>query len=154
MIPRNRDRVTDDWTEEDRSWLTALIDGKGCIGIHKHVTAGCILRVAIGMTDETIIRRIHEVAGVGRVSLERRATRDLWRWSVECEKALDLLKRVRPYLVRKKENVHIAEALYKHGITRGSKKAGTPPEVMKVRWACYEAMKRLNRRGVAAFRSV
>lgn len=136
---------------EDKAWLAGLIDGEGCVGIHRaNKGRSLLLRIAIGMTDEVIVRRAHEVAGVGRFGIEPRPTRTLYRWSVECQKALILLLELEPHLRRKLPHVQIAKTFYEHGLMRRGDylKGGITPERRKIQDGCYEAMRRLNVRGI------
>lgn len=138
----------------DLVWLAGLVDGEGVIGINKfNGGRSFVLRICIGMTDETIVRRAHAVASVGRFHVEPRPTADLYRWTVEGRKALELLVRISPHLIRKKEHVHVAQTFYEHGIMpRGAYvKGGLPKDMLKVQVECYDAMRRLNWRGKRPF---
>lgn len=138
--------------EGDMAWLAGLIDGEGTIGINKFNRGrSLVLRVAIGMADETIIQRAHDVAGVGRLRVEPRRGMDIYRWVVEGRKALDLLTKIEPHLLRKKQHVHVARTFYEQGIMPvGSyMKGGIPENMQRIQDACYDAMRRLNWRGKA-----
>lgn len=79
------------------AWAAGLFEGEGCI-----VTSGRSRRIELGSCDEDVVRRFHEVVGVGTIYHEHRenpAHRDLWKWS--CSRYSDLaplLAAFLPYL--------------------------------------------------------
>lgn len=140
----------------DAAWLAAAIEGEGSIGIYRRKATGrmkndiYILRVAVGTTDRVFVERCRDIAGCGNVAVERRGPkrRAIHRWTVTTRQALSVLNRVEPYLQYKRQHPTIARQLYAEGRVFNLK-AGATAEQQAVQVQCYEAMARLNRKGVA-----
>lgn len=129
-------------------WLAEVIDRRGTIGIHRHNTAGYYLRVTIGALEETAVRQVFTVAGVGVLRVERRSGPVRWRWTAACRNALRILNRIEPYVVRKKAQIQVAQEFYARGICR-YRKGGLTAAQQRVRHACYVAMRALNAKDVS-----
>ena len=106
--------------ERDRIWLAAMIDGEGCIFIHKrkagqnngqgyerkNATYGAGLEVA--NTSEAIINRVAAIAGLGSVFLHKKDRRQpLYRWNLRSNQCRDLIREVYPYLVGKQHQARL-----------------------------------------------
>ena len=132
--------------EEGEAWLGGMVEGDGCIGIHRHPVGGVVLRLAVGTTDKAVSRRAKEVARVGQLAREPRKTRDLWRWTTTGSNALRVLGRIEPWLDYKKAHVAVARRLYAEGMQMGYKYSLSTGQ-LRAREQCYLAMRELNRRG-------
>lgn len=95
-------------TPEQTAWLAGLFEGEGCI-LHTRVkppksrrTNGeTARRLAISMTDEDVIRRVHAITGVGAVKIHPR--RHGWKTAYvwQCCRWADIeriLTAILPYL--------------------------------------------------------
>ena len=51
------------WNAIDVAWLAGIIEGEGCLSLKGHV-----MRIAVNMTDEDVIRRCMRVAALGQVT--------------------------------------------------------------------------------------
>jgi hypothetical protein len=98
-------------TEAEIAYLAGIIDGEGCIYVWMHKdTKRVSLHVTIRMTDENVIKWIHE-RFEGRYSSHARK-RPNWkplyevRWIGRYGK--NLLRVVRPYLIGKRKQAELA----------------------------------------------
>lgn len=88
-------------TETEIAWAQGLFEGEGCATFGRYgATPGAIQpRLAVEMADEEIVRRFHEVVGVGRVyskNARQEAHRPTWIWVATAHAdvlaALDILQ--------------------------------------------------------------
>lgn len=120
--------------EKDRVWLAAIIDGEGCLFIHKRKagtssgakftkqngeeveynrtqdTFGAGLEVA--NCNQDIIKRCIEITGIGSICQQGptenyRRKRILYRWNVRSNECRDIIREVYPYLVAKKHEARL-----------------------------------------------
>ena len=98
-------------SEFDLGWVVGIVEGEGGIGLYsKGKRDGKLPRIAVGMTDQDTIRRLHAVVGAGYVLGPYQTTPDrkpYWRWAVENrDDVMDLLHEMRPHLsVRRQAQV-------------------------------------------------
>jgi hypothetical protein len=112
-------------TEADRIWLAAMIDGEGCMFIHKrkagqsngqgyerkHDTFGAGLEVA--NTHLSIIERCMEIVGQGSICHQDKETAHkfrnlrLYRWSMRSNECREIVREVYPYLTAKKHEARL-----------------------------------------------
>jgi len=76
--------VSINWSRESLAWLAGLLEGEGSFVVNDTRP-----QITVDMTDEDVIRRCHEIAGVGHVygpyARQRSTTgprKDLWSWRV------------------------------------------------------------------------
>src|SRR3990167_2578066 len=95
------------------SYLAGIIDGEGCISIHKQLGTRQlrkrhILYIHIANTDEKLMQYLLNKVG-GNVS--RRQVKKKWKisrvWRIGDNKAKELLKQVYPYLILKRKQAKI-----------------------------------------------
>lgn len=116
--------------ESDRIWLAAMIDGEGCMFIHKRKagtssysrfrkkdgteveycrtqdTYGAGLEVA--NTHEAIIKRCIEITGRGSICFQDKGRNQrLFRWNMRSNECREIVKEVYPYLVGKKHEARL-----------------------------------------------
>lgn len=69
-------------TEVEIAWLAGLIEGEGSLALHRGASA----TLAVLMTDEDVIRKLHAVSGCGRVTGPYQHSnpnaRPTWLWAV------------------------------------------------------------------------
>ena len=128
----------------DDAWLGAVLEKQGTIGIHQQAAARYYLRIVVTGKDEAWVRRVHEIAGVGKISHSGGG----WCWVVTCSKALIVLNRAMPYLKKRRDHVLVAREFYARGAC-ACKRKGMSEAQRRVRYACYLAMKTLNRRAAS-----
>lgn len=112
--------------EKDRIWLAAIIDGEGCIFIHKRKagqnngqgyerkndTYSPCLEVA--NTHESIIKHCLDVVREGTITHQdkenkyKQRNQRLFRWHLRSEQTRILLQEIYPYLVAKKQEARLA----------------------------------------------
>lgn len=80
------------------AWLAGLLEGEGCF----HLERARRPRMAMQMTDEDVVRRAHEVSGVGTVKgpyFPSAGNKPAWRWLVSRHEDVRwLLTAIRPYM--------------------------------------------------------
>ena len=111
--------------EHDRIWLAAMIDGEGCMFIHKrktgqsngqgyerkHDSYGSGLEVA--NCHESIVRRCLEITGKGSICFQDKESRfknrkqRLYRWNLRSNECRDVVREVYPYLVGKQHEARL-----------------------------------------------
>lgn len=98
----------------DLGWVAGLLEGEGCFSPVKRTRKSgekyLYLRIQINMTDEDVIRRLHEVVGAGNVTGPRLYKnpdwKPRWEWTLLGDKAEALMKEVYPYLgERRREQI-------------------------------------------------
>jgi hypothetical protein len=98
--------------EADDGYLAGIIDGEGSIFVYrrrdKRGGTSHILSLAITMTCEEVIRKIEHLYGGRVLPLTTPGKSPSWRWHVENEAALEMIKIVFPYLVAKKKQASLA----------------------------------------------
>ena len=102
-------------TETEKAYLAGLIDGEGCIMIHRGKQANGKprhqLRLDIAQTDRPFFEEWIEHTGVGRISTVKRRSRKratCYHWVLHDRQAEVILRAVRPYLRIKHTQADIA----------------------------------------------
>lgn len=111
--------------EKDRVWLAAMIDGEGCMFIHKrktgqnngqgytrkHDSYGAGLEVA--NTKESIVKRCQEITGMGSICFQDKESKlknrnqRLFRWNMRSNECRSIIQEIYPYLVGKKHEARL-----------------------------------------------
>lgn len=132
-------------------YLAGFADGEGSIGISKFMNkwAGCInpsytLRFSIVNTNKNILEQISKDYG-GKVYLHSNGVNyPCYTWKSEGQIAYNILKKIYPYLLIKKEQCKLAIKFWNKRTKTISTKLGTPKEEIKLRERYYLKMKKLN----------
>lgn len=108
------------WSRENLAWLSGIIEGEGCIV--QPVKPGRATQVAVRvcMTDEDVVYRVAQIAGVGRVQKRVRPPsmaahhKDQWVWQVQSTAdSVALLYAILPWLgARRSSTVRTALAVW------------------------------------------
>ena len=115
--------------ERDRVWLAAMIDGEGCLYIHKrgeglHAGNGYYRKndtysmgLEVSNTMLPIIERCLQVAKCGTISKKQAGPRRqaLYSWSVRSNEAKSVVREVYPYLIGKQQQARIAYGIPSSG---------------------------------------
>lgn len=106
--------------ETDRVWLAAMVDGEGCMFIHKRKTGqsngqgyerkndsyGAGLEVA--NTSEAVVRRCMDIAGAGSIFRHEKDRRQpLWRWNLRSNQCREVIREIYPHLVAKQHQARL-----------------------------------------------
>lgn len=99
--------LTYNWTRENIAWLSGLFEGEGCVSVRRQPGRNHRISVSIAMTDEDVIRKAGEIAGVGDVSGPygpyRENEKALWRWqTTRYEPAQAILAAMYPFLGKRR----------------------------------------------------
>ena len=104
------------WQPERLAWVAGIIEGEGTIRIHKTRHSPTANRtyayplVAVQMTDEDVLNRVHEWTGLGKVngpySIPSRPTaKPFWSWRVyKKDEAIALIAALWPWLCERRRN--------------------------------------------------
>jgi DNA modification methylase len=108
-------------SEADRAWLAAMVDGEGCIAVHRRMSEvrtrpTFAPMVQVSNTNLPLLERCMAIAGVGSIShSDRGRNRRIYRWCVMSDQARSLLREIYPYLIAKQPQARIAVALPSSG---------------------------------------
>jgi len=117
------------------AYLAGLFDGEGSVYFKKtkqirHKRPGkpvhniTVIRMEISMTDESIIKWVHEVLGCGTVGKRKfksdyaKGWKQQWRWRCCHRDALQCARRLVPYSITKKQKL---EQIIKHYAVKDSR---------------------------------
>jgi hypothetical protein len=81
------------------SYLAGIIDGEGCVKF-RETKSGHYFRMQVNMTDEPTIDWLQDNFG-GRKYFSSRVKykcKDLWMWELNGDRAIELYKRIAPFL--------------------------------------------------------
>ena len=113
----------------DAAYLAGLFDGEGCVDYKQRYSTKRknrprrykVWRISLemSMTDETVIRWVHEITGVGTVRLNVKNKspsskphwKDQWRWRCSHRDALTIAKVMWPFAIVK---LHKLEQIIDH----------------------------------------
>ena len=121
-------------TDVDVAWLAGLFEGEGtCSGSIDKRTLRTYWHLSIRMTDEDVVRRCHEVTGLGRFGMAgnkpfARATKPLFKWGVTSRLELaQLIPLLLPHLgVRRTEKLSECLAWATGEVLAPGPRRGTP----------------------------
>lgn len=92
-------------SETALAWAAGLFEGEGSISVHTATRSGHTYRrlcIALGSTDEDVIRAFQRAVGVGNVNGPYGpypgSNRPCWRWQITGTKAEAVLDRLLPFL--------------------------------------------------------
>jgi DNA modification methylase len=132
--PHYTGRIKD---ERDRIWLAAIIDGEGCIHIHRRpagqksysrherkdgTTAEYVRKqdsygvmLSVSNTDRAILDKCQAITGLGKVRLQKPRgvdgrNLDLYAWVLTGQQSRDVLREIYPHLVGKPREARVAIA--------------------------------------------
>lgn len=152
--------------EADRTWLAALMDGEGCMGIRRQRASGnrnpdwadsYIPYLSIKMSDRLPLDRAVEITGYGavreqpfRVGDDDRKVRTVqtpYVWRIDGNKAVQIARELYPYLLVKGPQAALLHTLdlSNKGRKRGRGNA-VPADELAYREEIYTATKAFNQR--------
>src|SRR6266516_4684712 len=86
-------------------YLAGLLEGEGCFYTQNYNKAGRhYVRVSLAMTDEDVVRGVHNLVASGSVYCDHRSSRtsgkhsDYWRWTLNGTEAEKLMRLILPYM--------------------------------------------------------
>jgi len=141
--------------DKDLVYFAGLFDGEGSIYINKqkgkHVARtgyNYALRVCLRMTNEQIVKDFATYFSLKAKPIPNSKVewKPLWRAETTSNKALFILKKLKPYLRIKKAQTVLA-IHFQENRPKGNRFHGrTNPELLRLE-RCYQQMKELNKRG-------
>lgn len=97
-----------EFSEIEKAWLAAAIDGEGHIEFSRHSQRqGVIASIIISNTDIRFLKRIEEIVGIGNGRIkerawDKRATKQPMVWQISgLQNCSFILKQILPYLIIK-----------------------------------------------------
>jgi DNA modification methylase len=121
QAPRYVGNITSD---ADRAWLAAMLDGEGCIAVHKRPAGSSQYRrndtyapmVQISNTCLPLLERCKQITGVGSIShSDRGRNRRIYRYCVMANDARQLLRELYPHMIAKQAQARAAVAMPSSG---------------------------------------
>jgi len=141
------------------SWLAAIIDVEGTIGIRrsrnkdKHDVFGPYITVSNSCKE--IVEKCFEITHLGTIRKDSAKTNfEMYRWEVTHQKAITIIGEIYPYLIQKREQAKVLIALQKTNIHRGNNKGenrGPRPiseKEYQEKIKLWELAKKLNQREI------
>jgi hypothetical protein len=137
----------------DLSYIAAIVDGEGSIIIGKRSTTlssgeknplyHVVLKVT--NTDPRLIDWLISKVGCGQKQIDKRGgnRRNSYRWHLTQTPAVDLLNKIEPYSVIKKEQIKIVND-FRSTYNQVFSKGGTPPDIVNFREQCFVELKKLH----------
>lgn len=127
------------------AYFAGLFDGEGCIGAGKNQWENIHIRLAVKMTDESVIRLLHEKFGghfysIPEDRLTNRKARYVW-CLYACDCVLGVLDLMLPYLRVKREQAELAVSFLRLG---GKRSVYAKGERVRIR----SELMRLNHQGL------
>lgn len=138
----------------DSAYLAGIIDGEGCITIGmrspnpaaREKSFNIVYNLRVEMTDEKLIRWIHEATGCGNVyhnKSKKAGHKETWLWTATSRQAAEILAKVRPFLRLKFEQADLFIELSELK-AKSNRHGPFNPDRQR---AIYERCKELNKRG-------
>ena len=90
-------------------WAVGLLEGEGCFSIFKRRSKNNLYQCSIfcEMTDEDTVRKLHDILGVGKVTIRpaRKNRKSTWILTIQKQQEVfDTLLRVMPQLGKRRLN--------------------------------------------------
>jgi hypothetical protein len=105
-------------------WLAGIIEGEGTFMRHTINGKWLQLVVRVKMTDEDVIHRCHEVAGVGNVGgpYTKVGRKPIWAWYItKGDDAADFMRTIRPLMgARRRRQIDACLESYATYLNRNS----------------------------------
>lgn len=137
-----------EWTETQLAYLAGIIDGEGCFYIQQPGGKSHTLRLFVMNTYEPLIDYLYSTYGGFKYSRNNENPR--WKirheWFVDRDILDDLLPRIYPYLINKKEHCDIA-IKFRKTFPKIRTYHKVPAEYVAIREDCHNRIKFLNHKG-------
>lgn len=151
------DKYTTKLTPEQAAYVAGIMDGEGCIHIHKskpspkkgEINTKYVVRIRIAMCCEKTIKALLEMVGYGNVYFRPRQShqhKDQWAYECSSMQARCLLEELQPYLITKETPAQIAIEFANLPRERRMQN-GVSPEIMAERERLYAQMRAFNKNG-------
>tara|TARA_R110000851_G_scaffold4469_2_gene18150 strand:- start:1752 stop:2240 length:489 start_codon:yes stop_codon:yes gene_type:complete len=143
------DHTSDDSTQQmlDLAWAAGFIDGEGWIGIARQTRKGYDtithrVKVAITQNNLEVLEHLKDVIGesgaINKGQRTQKMNRQTYALVFDSNHALNVIKKIRPFLKRKSHEADAVIAMWDEGLMGkrpGAK--GWPPEIYNIRekWA-------------------
>ena len=138
---------------EELCWAAGIIDGEGCISIHRRHSATdkklnhspyYRLDLKVKMVHKPAIERLMNIFGVGNLHRSlpgKRSRRMLWRWDITGNQCINVLQLIRPYLVVKSKEADIAGEFMPLNVKTTFGKRKISEETLNKRQTIYQQMR-------------
>lgn len=127
------------------AWAAGILDGEGCIHFSvfqppNRPSAKYRVIVTIQMVHLPTLEKIQEMLGGTVRPIDRKANkgnrRDIWRWTVTCREAGEVLTLLLPYLVTKQPEAQIALEYFANPRTKPSRRGRSAEETASLSLLC------------------
>lgn len=143
----------------DRAYIAGLIDGEGCVCLHKYKSyvRHCweyrfTCRIQIAMTCEKTIRFLSDKLSCAcrEIKPSREGYKKQWVIAIQSHRAIKLAKLILPFSITKKEQLEMMleyeKTIFKQVYNMGLKGPSLPEELYKKRLEISEKFSNLNKR--------
>ena len=137
----------------DLSWAAGFIDGDGCIGIARQTfksreTVSHRLKLTITQNDREVLEDVENILGepcfIAKLKRDSSSNRQAYALVYDSAHALRAIKKLRPFLRRKKYEAEVAEKMWKEGkMGKHPGRKGWPQEIYDIRESWAQKMSRL-----------
>ena len=97
----------------EASWLAAIIDGEGSIGLYDFGREGRRVQIQMANTDDSLVKRAREIIGCGstvfRTNLHKthKGRKQMFQYSLKgSNRCYWVLKQISPFLITKKQKAY------------------------------------------------
>jgi len=138
---------------EDASWLAAIVDGEGTIGIRRSKRPEQMdsfnAYLTVANSYKPLVEKCLAITGIGTIREDVCKTNfTMYRWEVSHNKAVSVIGEIYPYLIQKREQAKIAIEIQKLAIGYGGQNKGRriPQETYNRKGELWALCKELNQR--------
>lgn len=136
------------WNKTELSYMAGIIDGEGCFNIQRPRGKSHTLRLFVMNTSKSLIDYLYKTYGGYQYS--RKKENSTWKirheWFVDRQILDDLLPRLLPYLIVKKEHCEIAIE-FRKTFPKIRNYHKIPEDMVYIREDCHRRLKILNKKG-------
>lgn len=138
--------------ERDIIWASGLFDGEGCImitrrsGRKEQYSKHHLLEVSLNMIHEESVKKFHDILKIGSIRLDSKTRgnrRQIWRWTASSQKAYEVLLKLEPYLITKKEQLSLGKEFYEKFYKNSERYYKMPKKITEQRDKYYWKMREL-----------
>ena len=137
------------WSATELAYLAGIMDADGCFYIGQPGQKTHTLRLFVMSTSKCLIDYLYKTYGGFQYS--RKIEKLTWKirheWFIDRQVLDELLERLKPYLIIKKEQCEVA-ITFRKTFLRGKRKYHKIPEdLLVIRNQCHQRMRLLNKKG-------
>jgi hypothetical protein len=129
------------------AWAAGIIDGEGCLYVHKH-KRNYVATLRVKMIHRPTIERLEQTFGVGTLRTDppgKQSKRQTWSWTVSGHAVADVLYPVLPFLTTKRHEARLLLSFTRLPVTARGGGRTIPPRLLRWRDWFHTALKTAKR---------